>query len=173
MVPSDVKEEELFVKIMSVPNSYILIVAVSSLQWKNKQTSVLFAFKDSVPVLRGAGWFIWHCSDAWMVTHLWKGWTAGRKQRQWCTRGWVRQMDEWALVLTWLLIVIAISVLQQFFSLLSFYLCQCENIQVGCLSTCVFVTVSNSSIPQLQGCYYYCALSPRKDVITDEVWILI
>lgn len=52
-------------------------------------------------------------------------------------------------------LTLAIFVLQQFSSLLSLYLCLSNKMQVGCLSTCVFVTVSNSSILQLQGCYYY------------------
>lgn len=108
--------------------------------------------------------------------HFWQkdgdGWTVGRKQRYWSMSGCVQQMDVWVSASTRLLII-AISVLQQFFSLLSFYLCQSEKTQVGCLSTCVFVTLSNLSIVQIQGCYYYCTISSGKDVITGEVarWI--
>lgn len=76
-------------------------------------------------------------------------------------------MDEWVSALTHLLISNSYFCPSE--ALLSIYLCQCENIQVGCFSTCVFVIVSNSSVVQLEGCYYYCALSLTKDVITDEV----
>lgn len=115
--------------------------------------------------MRRPGWFIYR-----MVTVLRTGWTAGWKQIMHCSR-WMSGRLRWLGYS----LAIAISVLQQFSSLLSVYLCQSEKTQVGCLSTCVFVTVSNSSILQLQGPYYYCTLSSTKDVIADEVttWILV
>lgn len=84
--------------------------------------------------------------------------------------GWVQQMDEWVFAVTWLLITY--SYFCPSAALLFFYLCQAEKIQVGCLSTCVFVTVPKSWILQLQGCYYNCTLTSPKDVIKVEVMIL-
>lgn len=52
----------------------------------------------------------WRNSVARMVTHLWRGRTAGQKQRQGGTSRGVRQMDEWVLTLAELLIAEAISV---------------------------------------------------------------
>lgn len=53
-------------------------------------------------------------------------------------------MDEWASVLTQLLISYSYFCPSE--ALLSIYPCQSEKKQVGCVSTCFFVIVSNSSV---------------------------
>lgn len=75
----------------------------------------------------------WRNSVARMVTHLWRGRTAGQKQRQGGTSGGVQQMDEWVLTLAELLIAKAISVRAPVSSRPSLHLCQRENMQVGCV----------------------------------------
>lgn len=70
--------------------------------------------------------------------------------------------------LLWLNYSVATAICVSSASLLSLYLS--ENIQIGCLPTCVFVRVCNSSIIHHWGCHY-CTLSSTKGAITDGVTI--